>query len=596
MSPRRILAEIEDFLLETATDLITCTSWLWGLLLCILKWIQTSISCFGQALPKPLPPEDTLSTRSQVYETMFLKKQLDHFDECPIQMTPMLEPVRIVHEDEDARVGQPAHIMDLEAANRWLFECEAEARCPFCRGVVLHIQAEPSEQLNQILPLIAEKTYTNLESVAHKAVRLGDSRLLAALSRLLPANCWRDVLLQKNQQGKLPFELVPETLQSEEDVSAFYQGLSLHPASDFEDFQDVIVHSGLSARFARGCEVWSRQDPSDPRPVRPGDVAVNGTCLYYLLGSMCQNGHDQLLLLRYTHKRADLCRAPLRAAFCQDGRVPELYEPGVRLSLGATSQCFSGRQDVRIGGSPYLDDFVIKGLPPKAAVLRHSMAWCLGVDSMVEPVVHLEVQESFGNVLIARDGSYELPAEETTVTIQPLGLQFHLRPCFLPRRAVSRDFVASLQEQIPHKDDLRQRLVLVRFELEQFRDKLGHESRATLRSEHTGAITSEFTVGRRGASSLVIPMAANLGASVSRHHCCIHLKGDHLVAYDGGSMCGTKLNGKALGNSISSALPVAQGDILALGDFARLRLAKVSSVLQADDHNSLAAFFSDGLV
>ena len=34
-------------------------------------------------------------------------------------------------------------------------------------------------------------------------------------------------------------------------------------------------------------------------------------------GSMCQNGHDQLLLLRYTDKRADLCRAALRAAFCQ---------------------------------------------------------------------------------------------------------------------------------------------------------------------------------------------------------------------------------------------------------------------------------------
>jgi hypothetical protein len=30
----------------------------------------------------------------------------------------------------------------------------------------------------------------------------------------------------------------------------------------------------------------------------------------------------------------------------QDGRVPELYEPGVLLSLGATSQCVSGRQDV----------------------------------------------------------------------------------------------------------------------------------------------------------------------------------------------------------------------------------------------------------
>ena len=163
----------------------------------------------------------------------------------------------------------------------------------------------------------------------------------------------------------------------------------------------------------------------------------------------------------------------------QDGRVPELYEPGVRLSLGATSQCFSGRQDVwklvcnrsstlkaqlfslptgdhvgdlmsfqiatscvhfyrnfmggmrfififpepyllenpdflgvtafsilpllipistdrqiwtRIGGSPYLDDFVIKGLPPKAAVLRHSMGWSLRLPADLVDLVDLEVQ------------------------------------------------------------------------------------------------------------------------------------------------------------------------------------------------------------
>lgn len=195
-----------------------------------------------------------------------------------------------------------------------------------------------------------------------------------------------------------------------------------------------------------------------------------------------------------------------------------------------------------------------------------------------------------------------------------------------------------------------------------------------------GAISSEFSVGRRGASSLVIPMAGNLAASVSRHHCNINLKGggghgnasqsacqmsgehnllmlwrflmlrmagDHLVVYDGGSMCGTKLNGKAclvasheiwgptlptnksrftlvtpvlnnhyvqsnkqkvtpkmtsstatrwtrfgqkvenlmwlhsptdqvLGNSLASALPVGQGDVLVLGD-VRLRLVKVGS-------------------
>ena len=45
-----------------------------------------------------------------------------------------------------------------------------------------------------------------------------------------------------------------------------------------------------------------------------------------------------------------------------------------------------------------------------------------------------------------------------------------------------------------------------------------------------GAISSEFSVGRRGASSLVIPMAGNLAASVSRHHCNINLKGGGGIA------------------------------------------------------------------
>ena len=46
-------------------------------------------------------------------------------------MTPMFEPVRIIHEDEDLRAGQPPHVMDLQAANRWLFGSEAEAGSDF---------------------------------------------------------------------------------------------------------------------------------------------------------------------------------------------------------------------------------------------------------------------------------------------------------------------------------------------------------------------------------------------------------------------------------------------------------------------------------
>lgn len=94
-----------------------------------------------------------------------------------------------------------------------------------------------------------------------------------------------------------------------------------------------------------------------------------------------------------------------------------------------------------------------------------------------------------------------------------------------------------------------------------------------------GAITKQFSVGRRLASSLVIPMAGRLAASVSRHHCSIHLQGDGLVAYDAGSSRGTKLNGLALGGSLAEASQVREGDSLLLGDYAKLKLAKVSPVL-----------------
>ena len=81
-------------------------------------------------------------------------------------------------------------------------------------------------------------------------------------------------------------------------------------------------------------------------------------------------------------------------------------------------------------------------------------------------------------------------------------------------------------------------------------------------------------MGRRLASSLVIPMAGGLAASISRHHCSIHLRGDALVAYDAGSMSGTRLNGEPLAASLSKASQVQEGDSLILGDYARLKFAK----------------------
>lgn len=597
------------FFLQTAAELVSCTSWLLGLVLATWKWLRTTLGERSRWWRyHSFPPQNlaaglhagqlTVSSEEcarsnttsmiQLYATTFLQKELENCPECPIQMTPMLEPVRIIHEDEDVRVGQPAHIMDLEAANRWLFESpDSEARCPFCRGAVLQIQAERSEDLNATLIAIAEKIYTNSEGVIHKAVRLRDARLLGTLSRLLPASRWRELLLQKNAEGKLPFELLPEMMQSEEEISSFLQGLSLLVASDFEDFENVIVHSGLSARFADGCQVWSRQDPSDPRPLRPGEVALkSGSSAYYLLGSFC----DQLIFLRDTGLQTCLCRAPLRAAFCQDARVPELYEPAMRiwLSNDLSALSFPRHRSIWIGGATYADDFVVSGAPKGAATLKFQepSTWYLHAIA-----ADLEIEEKSHVVMIKKNTSYKLPSNTIKVRIQPLGQEVTLRPCFSARRALSSDLVASLQEQLPCECDFsRPPLVLVHFQLE-LKDKASTGAHAVMFSEHIGAIVAQepFTIGRRGASSLVIPMAGNLSASVSRHHCCVHLEGDHLVVFDAGSMCGTKLNGQVLGDTLASAHPLHQSDVLDMGQ-VRIRLAKVSPLIGADDETALAMF------
>ncbi|CAJ1373115.1 unnamed protein product [Effrenium voratum] len=570
--------------LATAAELVSCTRWLWSLLLALWVWIQRRLSRHGHLPCKP----ELDSSGSLPQGTTYLKQQLEDFDECPIQMTPMLEPVRVVHEDEDARMGQPAHIMDLEAAKRWLSESPAEARCPFCRGRVLHVEAEPAEQLKVTLRSLAEKTYTNSEGVAHKAVRLGDARLLTALGRLLPAAKWRDSLLRKNAQGKGPFELLAKQ-SNEEEICGFMNGLDVQQARDFKDFvPGAIVHSRLSARFANGCEVWSRQNVSDPKPIRPGDEAlVLSGSVYYLL-SVLPGGDSRVVLLRCNNSSAVLCTAPLAESLCQ-GRCPELYEPGLEVALAglsASPRRFVGR--FTIGGAPYIDDFVVAGISRSAAALRLEApaAWCL------QSFGEWEIEDSAGKHFIAKNHVYRIPSRQSIqMKIQPQGIQLVLRPCFLARRA-TEDFVASLKVQPSLCDSSGQKLVLVRFQMEQLLESNGKDDVPAMRTEHVGAVAGGFSVGRCG--HLAVPMAGHLGAAVSRRHCLLQLRGEQLVAYDDGSALGTKLNGEDLGVGPGAARAVQQGDVLALGG-TLLRLAKVSPVLRADDDSALPALLADML-
>ena len=64
---------------------------------------------------------------------------------------------------------------------------------------------------------------------------------------------------------------------------------------------------------------------------------------------------------------SELCSFSLPMAFCRDGRVPELYEPGLRVRCGRAQSFAQGRVTV---GSAQLDDVVVPTLCANALVLR----------------------------------------------------------------------------------------------------------------------------------------------------------------------------------------------------------------------------------
>lgn len=65
------------------------------MMITFISWYFTH----GTMVVHPLLYQDTLSTRSQVYETMFLKKQLDHFDEYRGRQSPVATMRLLVQSD-----------------------------------------------------------------------------------------------------------------------------------------------------------------------------------------------------------------------------------------------------------------------------------------------------------------------------------------------------------------------------------------------------------------------------------------------------------------------------------------------------------------
>eukprot|EP00440_Ansanella_granifera_P071110 gb/GFBE01077174.1/.p1 GENE.gb/GFBE01077174.1/~~gb/GFBE01077174.1/.p1 ORF type:complete len:626 (+),score=110.85 gb/GFBE01077174.1/:1-1878(+) len=544
--------------------------------------------------------------------TLQLQEQLSKLEDCPIQFTPMLEPVRVVHEDEESRVGQPPHVLDFQAARRWLLAEESGAVCPFCRRRVIGVESHPSQALSASLQQLAGERYSRGEVVAHKAVRLLDAQLLSAFGRALPAEEWRRQLLLRNDAGQLPFELLGE-VASGQDVISFLQELDLELSS--EGRGPAIVRSVPSAKYAGGCEFWSVADPARPRPLRAGDelpaAKEEEADRYHLLSVLparlfeqdVQHAETIALLLRTSEGGSiSFVGVEIQEATC--GRAGgicdvEVFEPAIGIRLAgddSTAKHFSAQlaasSGLWIGGAEHFDDFHVPSAPSAAAWLSFDGGWRLQPAAAGINIENIEGtnQDIADGCMLPHDG-------EVVARILPGGQQLSLSPCFVARRYVPAEAHGAAQVSMAKAEQSMQCLAFVKLSLE-IRDECGALVHC---SEWTRAVRPEITIGRLQAASLMVPMLGRVGATVSRCHCVLRLlpgsvgceESDgpgkaRLEAYDAGSLGGTRLRGARLGGA-AHAQPVVEGDCLELG-CATIRLLKISRVMRAGDHQAVGAF------
>lgn len=506
-------------------------------------------------------------------------------DTCPIRLTPMFDPARVIHEDEEQRGGQPPHVMSRGALERWLGD-GLRRQCPLCRGRITRIVG--NEQA-EVLALASQR-YSGGENLAHKAVKLLDSGLLLALVQQLPADRWREMLMEESDEHKAPLDLLEE--HEHQARLRFLEDLpDAQEPRHLVDGPLLLVHSADSAAFG-GSALWS-----DSRPVRVRDELRRGDHESFVLLAAIPEVQDSELDSPTSSPTSRLRQASAKSCLrwglavvlhlrTQFGQVPilgtcpinkswvggradggmdeEVYEPAIRVHIGSQCKIFKGRlaahRGIWIGGTGHFDDFVVDDVPGAAALLTYdppSSTWRLhSAASRVAPmVVSIGVAApravaAEGGDLVAGGGGESGDAAEAegisedevvvsagtvgraTIAVCPGGacLDVRLEPCFTARRMVgtARAEILALTSSLPvtlvEAQRLRSRVVLVQLRAEMRRCE--HDPLPCYQVDQLGAVVSDYIIGRQEGCALEISSGGGLGVSqmVSRSHCVLQLR------------------------------------------------------------------------
>lgn len=241
----------------------------------------------GYSRPKPRPrqatqllgrkaPRSTLGGEEGLdfRLTQDVQTQLDQFQACPIQLEPLLDPIRIEHEDEEQRVGAP-HVMNRMAAERWLQQ-SVQKTCPLCRCRVARLVSDSTAigDLGETIRQLASESFQGGESLLHKAVKLLDAGLFAAAVRFLPGEESTKLVAKKNEAGQTPMDLL-SVLHPLEKQHNFLEGLPKRQRG-FPHF----VHCPRSAAWG-GSVFWCQEVPAFAGTKCAGPDGAHYTVLHF---------------------------------------------------------------------------------------------------------------------------------------------------------------------------------------------------------------------------------------------------------------------------------------------------------------------------
>jgi len=225
-----------------------------------MEGLQRSSEKLRTKTPQAAIPSENCGSASRYSDLDFRRTQeirahVDGFRACPINFEPMLEPVRLIHKDEENRKGAP-HVLGRASAERWLKD--SRSHCPLCRGLVIGFQSdhEGEKDLANSISGLAKLRFQGGDNLLHKAVKLLDAQLVRAVGRLLEEEEICRMALQKNDQGHQPLELL-EALHSPSQRAQF---LSELPECREELGGPSICHCPRAAAWG-GSKFWNKEMP-----------------------------------------------------------------------------------------------------------------------------------------------------------------------------------------------------------------------------------------------------------------------------------------------------------------------------------------------